>query len=148
MRRLHLVDKHQYPKYFPFDLVATGTLSFEQKKKRDQKNRERIKKHNEKHGQTPNQKQPQKKKKQKQEQKKKQQDPEDVDMIDELTSSMSKLKIPKSISFGYRKAPTLPQSSRNHYKQDTTDIIMAEETRKPPRKRGPKKKKNEIMDFI
>ncbi|KAI9273895.1 hypothetical protein EDC94DRAFT_486844, partial [Helicostylum pulchrum] len=23
-RRLHLVDKHNYPRYFPFDLVYTG----------------------------------------------------------------------------------------------------------------------------
>ncbi|KAI7900698.1 uncharacterized protein BX663DRAFT_406295, partial [Cokeromyces recurvatus] len=24
MRRLHLIDKHRYPKYFPFDIVYTG----------------------------------------------------------------------------------------------------------------------------
>ncbi|KAI9488764.1 hypothetical protein BDB00DRAFT_29862 [Zychaea mexicana] len=34
MRQLHLVDKHQYPKYYPFDLVATGTLSFEERQRR------------------------------------------------------------------------------------------------------------------
>ncbi|OAD65144.1 C2H2-type zinc finger transcription factor, partial [Phycomyces blakesleeanus NRRL 1555(-)] len=24
LRRLHLIDKHHYPKYFPFDIVLTG----------------------------------------------------------------------------------------------------------------------------
>ncbi|RCH81763.1 hypothetical protein CU098_007966 [Rhizopus stolonifer] len=39
MRRLHLVDKHHYPRYFPFDLVYTGTLTFAQRKIRDKRKR-------------------------------------------------------------------------------------------------------------
>jgi hypothetical protein len=137
MRRLHLIDKHKYPKYFPFDLVATGTLSFQQKKKRDQKNRERIKKHEEMQKQPSKQKSLQKPKPK--------QEPEDVDMIDQLTSSMSKLKIPKSISFGHRQPPTLPQ---HRYKQPI-DVIMTEDTHEPSRKSSRKKKNdNEMMDFI
>ncbi|ORZ25682.1 hypothetical protein BCR42DRAFT_485809 [Absidia repens] len=31
MRRLHLIDKHHYPKNFPFDLVVTGTISIEER---------------------------------------------------------------------------------------------------------------------
>ena len=41
-RRLHLIDKHHYPKYFPFDLVYTGTLSFEQRKQRNERNKQRL----------------------------------------------------------------------------------------------------------
>ncbi|KAI9255535.1 hypothetical protein BY458DRAFT_310076 [Sporodiniella umbellata] len=44
MRRLHLIHKHKYPTHFPFDLVFTGTLSFQQLKKRDQNNKRRLKK--------------------------------------------------------------------------------------------------------
>ncbi|KAI8390336.1 hypothetical protein BD560DRAFT_380679 [Blakeslea trispora] len=41
MRRLHLIDKHHYPRYFPFDLVYTGTLTFKQRKAREQKRHEK-----------------------------------------------------------------------------------------------------------
>ncbi|KAI8343094.1 hypothetical protein BC941DRAFT_508545 [Chlamydoabsidia padenii] len=37
MRRLHLIDKHRYPKFFPFDLVVTGTRSIEQRPRRPTK---------------------------------------------------------------------------------------------------------------
>lgn len=128
MRRLHLLDKHHYPKYFPFDLVYTGTLTFEQKKIRDKKNKERISRKNKEkiHDQV-----------------------NDTDMMDTLTDSMSKLKIPKTISFGHR-PPALPQY-RQHKKTATIpssdntntikDIEMIESKPKHRRKRGPKKKK-------
>lgn len=128
MRRLHLVDKHHYPKYFPFDLVYTGTLTFEQKKIRDKKNKERISRKNEE---------------------KTQDQAHDVDMMDTLTDSMSKLKIPKTISFGHR-PPALPQY-KQHKKTATTpnndnnntikDTEMTESRPRHKRKRGPKKKK-------
>ncbi|CAO3629310.1 unnamed protein product [Cunninghamella echinulata] len=34
MRRLHLIDKHQYPKYFDYKIVLTGTISFEERQKK------------------------------------------------------------------------------------------------------------------
>ncbi|CAO3642504.1 unnamed protein product [Mucor hiemalis] len=131
MRRLHLIDKHNYPKYFPFDLVYTGTLSFEQRRVRSKKNKDRldkIKEHEE--------------------------DTKDIDM-DELSSSMSRLKIPKSISFGKR-GVSLPQhrhgiyNTRSHTnKAKEKDITMEDTTVEKkvyahPRKRGPKKKKTII----
>lgn len=139
-RRLHLVDKHHYPKYFPFDLVYTGTLSFEQRKLKDQKNKERLrrlstddKKNKDTKVNDVNVDEENKTK--------------DVDM-DELVTNMSKLKIPKSISFGHKAAPTIPQH-RHHYntRKNTTDIAKDIEMKEikvyaHPRKRGPKKKKN------
>lgn len=138
MRRLHLIDKHNYPKHFPFDLVYTGTLSFEQRRIRNQKNKDRLNrllpplKENE-----PNTK-------------------EDIDM-DELSSSMSKLKIPKSISFGKRSA-SIPQHRHGGYntrssnsKSKEKDVQMEDTTTiekkvyPHPRKRGPKKKKTTAM---
>lgn len=55
--------------------------------------------------------------------------------MDELTTNMSKLKLPQSISFGRRAKPTL-----YHYKSSDKDVEMKET--KPKRKRGPKKKKD------
>lgn len=125
MRRLHLVDKHHYPKYFPFDLVYTGTLTFEQRRQRDQKNRERLSAREKEPAQTQT---------------------ADVDMMDSLAENMSKLKIPTSISFGHKR-PTLPQHRQQSRKTasvadaDPKDTAMAESTPRPKRKRGPKKKK-------
>ncbi|KAL9537576.1 hypothetical protein MBANPS3_011649 [Mucor bainieri] len=129
MRRLHLVDKHHYPKYFPFDLVYTGTLTFEQRRVRDQKNRERLSRMKEESTQT--------------------KQTADVDMMDSLTEGMSKLKIPTSISFGHRRH-ALPQhrkpSRQTAPVPDTDphtpkDVDMVESQPRPKRKRGPKKKK-------
>ncbi|EPB91393.1 hypothetical protein HMPREF1544_01714 [Mucor circinelloides 1006PhL] len=129
MRRLHLVDKHCYPRYFPFDLVYTGTLTFEQRKLRDRKNRERISKRTE-------------------------QLTADLDMMDTLAESMSKLKIPPSISFGHR-PPALPQHRQHRQtnpvsganSQTTKDIDMVDSApSRPKRKRGPKKKKQSMTE--
>lgn len=137
MRRLHLIDKHNYPKYFPFDLVYTGTLSFEQRRIRNQKNKDRLNriKDNEQVDR-----------------------PSTIDIdMDELNSSMSRLNIPKSISFGKRNA-SLPQhrhggyNTRNSSKSKEKDVQMEDTTTTTtttiekkvyphPRKRGPKKKK-------
>ncbi|KAI8641922.1 hypothetical protein BD408DRAFT_443907 [Parasitella parasitica] len=126
-RRLHLIDKHHYPKYFLFDLVYTGTLTFEQKRVRDKKNKKRISKeikdqHREKSL--------------------------DVDMMDTLTESLSNLKIPNSICFGH-KQPALPRP-RHHKNVSPMPIIkdsemMESEPSRPRRKRGPKKKKTQSM---
>lgn len=133
MRRLHLVDKHCYPRYFPFDLVYTGTLTFEQRKLRDRKNRERISKRIEQSTQAHT---------------------ADVDMMDTLAESMSKLKIPPSISFGHR-PPALPQHRQHRQTnpvsganlQTTKDIDMVESAPpRPKRKRGPKKKKQSMTE--
>ncbi|KAL7320052.1 hypothetical protein PS15m_003123 [Mucor circinelloides] len=133
MRRLHLVDKHCYPRYFPFDLVYTGTLTFEQRKLRDRKNRERISKRIEQSTQAHT---------------------ADVDMMDTLAESMSKLKIPPSISFGHR-PPALPQHRQHRQTnpvsganlQTTKDIDMVESAPpRPRRKRGPKKKKQSMTE--
>ncbi|KAL0139682.1 hypothetical protein V8B55DRAFT_1598883 [Mucor lusitanicus] len=141
MRRLHLVDKHHYPKYFPFDLVYTGTLTFEQRRVRDRKNKERLSRRENESAQ------------------KQQPAVADVDMMDSLTQSMSKLKIPTSISFGHRQ-PALPQhrqpSSRQTASVSNTDpqppakdIDMVESTTpRPKRKRGPKKKKKQLQPMI
>lgn len=83
MRRLHLIDKHKYPKNFPFDLVMTGTLSFEERRARSMRNKP------EKHAQQ-------------------QAGPPLAMDMDDLTSQMSRLKIPKSISFG-RMKPSFPR---------------------------------------
>lgn len=125
MRRLHLIDKHHYPKYFLFDLVYTGTLSFEQRRIRDQKNKARLNKINNTHNSSN----------------------KDVDM-DELTNRVSKLSIPTSVSFG-KKSRSIPQHRHiaTNNKKDSIDVEMndapiPEQKKYPyPRKRGPKKKK-------
>lgn len=126
-RRLHLIDKHHYPKYFPFDLVYTGTLSFEQRKRKDQKNKERLRRQ---HDSTQIEYNPVN-------------EQNDVDM-DELTKNMSNLKIPKNISFGHRASPSMPQHRQHHVVKHIPlpkDIEMKEtKVYSHPRKRGPKKK--------
>ncbi|KAG2205359.1 hypothetical protein INT47_007144 [Mucor saturninus] len=129
-RRLHLIDKHNYPRYFPFDLVYTGTLSFEQRKVRDQKNKERLKRlsmhghkdtdMDEEHRST-------------EEESKK-----DVDM-DELVTGMSKLRIPKSISFGHKAGLGIPQ--HRPHRPSIENLKPEVKVYSHPRKRGPKKKK-------
>ncbi|KAG0167027.1 hypothetical protein DFQ30_006482 [Apophysomyces sp. BC1015] len=66
LRRQHLIEQHQYPSYFPFNIVITGNLSFEERWRRD----------------------------------KGQEDMVEDSVMDEITSAMSRLTIPKSISFG------------------------------------------------
>lgn len=143
-RRLHLVDKHKYPKYFPFDLVYTGTLSFEQRKIRDQTNKERLRRlsmdgHKDKHKEKDVDMDGENKAK-------------DVDMdrenksqdvdMDELVANMSKLKIPKSISFGHRTKPNIPQHRHHNPSLEKNDLLKEEvKVYAHPRKRGPKKKK-------
>ncbi|KAI8090544.1 hypothetical protein BDF21DRAFT_333223, partial [Thamnidium elegans] len=134
-RRLHLVDKHNYPRHFPFDLVYTGTLSFEERKIRDQKNKARIQRHNMEKGDVDMSKN--------EESAVKDNGKGDVDM-DELVTNMSRLKIPKSISFGHVKS-SVPQHRHHEKLKPTTkqdDVEMKEKkVYSRPRKRGPKNKK-------
>ena len=71
-------------------------------------------------------------------------DTKPVDMMEDITSKMSKLKIPATISFG-KKNPNVPQH-RHTYNTRSKDVNMFEPTIEKkihpfPRKRGPKKKK-------
>lgn len=144
-RRLHLVDKHKYPRYFPFDLVYTGTLSFEERKIRDQKNKARIQRHNTEKRNVDMSKN--------EESVVKDNGKGDVDM-DELVTNMSRLKIPKNISFGHVKS-SVPHHRHHHHeklKTNTTkqdDVEMKEKkVYSHPRKRGPKKKKQQEQQMM
>ncbi|ORX54599.1 hypothetical protein DM01DRAFT_316836 [Hesseltinella vesiculosa] len=97
MRRLHLIDKHQYPKFFPFRIVVTGTRSYEERQ-------ERIRLHHaQKTGGSPSSADathnppPSK----------------DTMDVDDLTDRLSKIKIPSSISFGRGKAVAWHGRSRS-----------------------------------
>ncbi|KAG2222716.1 hypothetical protein INT45_011204, partial [Circinella minor] len=127
MRRLHLIDKHHYPKTFPFDIVATGSLSFEERQRRQQRY---IKKQRHKEGNTmaidnDDTKKPSLLKKEntmdvdnnnnkllsQQPHQKQEQDipssPSSMD-LDQLTNQMSRLTIPRSVTFGRGAKRTLP----------------------------------------
>lgn len=108
MRRLHLIDKHKYPKHFPFDLVFTGTLTFEQLKKRDKKNKRRLKQREAIEMDVD--KKPKRKNSSKQ------------DPMDALAQEFNqKLKIPQTISFGRPTKPTLRNRQRKK-KDSAMDI--------------------------
>lgn len=116
MRRLHLIDKHKYPAYFPFDLVYTGTLDFKQLKKRDRKNKKRIKESKEDvdMGALANDTNSFtfKENKAKTKRKTKENKITDVEM-GELTEAFDKkLKIPKAIQFGKQSSRSLLRRTR------------------------------------
>lgn len=142
-RRLHLIDKHKYPGYFPFDLVYTGTLSFEERKIRDEKNKARLRRLS--MDQYKNNKV-----KDMEMESTNDESTQDVDM-DELITNMSKLRIPKSISFGHTAGLGVPQH-RHHEPQHRHHEPLLE--KKPvkvyphPRKRGPKKKKPAVEPMV
>jgi hypothetical protein len=128
---LHLIHKHQYPTYFPFDLPLTGTLTIEQRKIKEQINKKRQEKRL-KQSKGKESKPPSK----------------DTDTaMEDLSTSMAKLSLPKSISFG-RRPPAIYHSTQQRSpavqqvisepREDQQDV----ETKiRKPRKRGPKKKK-------
>ncbi|KAI7871137.1 hypothetical protein BDF14DRAFT_1878522 [Spinellus fusiger] len=76
-RRVHLMKEHAYPSHFPFDIVQTGTLSFEE---RQTHLYELILE-----------------KKEETEEK----DEEEEEVIETLTAQLACMRIPKRISFGY-----------------------------------------------
>ncbi|KAI8883342.1 hypothetical protein K501DRAFT_219418 [Backusella circina FSU 941] len=136
MRKLHLIDKHSYSKHFPFDITFTGSLSFEQRKRRIQKKKRLAAEH---YGLSSNNNS----------------NSNDDVVMNELVSNMSKLRIPKSISFGHAK-PSIQRHQYNLRSATTTrnvnmtDQEEEEEEEKKiylrPRKRGPKKKR-QAMDI-
>lgn len=145
-RRLHLIDKHHYPRYFPFDLVYTGTLTFEQRKIRDEKNKARIHRYNMEKGDVDMIEEGKDSEEAHKDKGKRKTDTDkgDTDM-DELVTGMSKLKIPKTISFGHISA-SLPHHRKPRYhkpsEEKQVDVEMKEKkVYSHPRKRGPKKKK-------
>lgn len=105
----HLIEKHRYPSDYPFDIVATGTLSFEERQarmKRQRAKESRKKKWNEDNSN-------------KQYQSKGTKNHDDDMDVDQLTKSMSALSIPETISFG-RGRPAFarrPQQQQHHHKQ-------------------------------
>lgn len=138
-----MVDKHKYPRYFPFDLVYTGTLSFEERKIRDQKNKARIQRHNTEKRNVDMSKN--------EESVVKNNEKGDVDM-DELVTNMSRLKIPKNISFGHVKSSVPHHRHHRHEKlknnkQDDVEM-KAKKVYSHPRKRGPKKKKQQEQQMM
>ena len=119
MRRLHLIDKHHYPKYFPFDLVYTGTLTFKQRQQKNN-NYKKMKK------------------------KKTKQDNDEMD-VDQLADNLSRLTLPKAISFGHNSVKSIPSLSYKKPKIKEIEMteVPAEKKKYPyPRKRGPKKPRN------
>jgi hypothetical protein len=114
-----LIDKHHYSKHFPFDITLTGSLSFEQRKRRVQRKKRLASEHHENRNDGNSTK--------------------DVGM-DELVSNMSKLRIPKSISFGHAK----PSIQRHGYntRSATKDVNM---TQQDDKKRPYSRKKRETM---
>ncbi|KAI8981003.1 hypothetical protein BDB01DRAFT_724272, partial [Pilobolus umbonatus] len=97
LRKLHLIEKHKYPSYFPFDLPMTGSLSIEKRRYIQQRNMNHSKK-------------PCKK--------------EEVDPMDVVVEQFSKLHLPKSISFGRRSTPSLP--NQYNLRSRKTDNKMQE----------------------
>lgn len=97
MRRLHLIDKHHYPKNYPFDIAMTGTLSIEEHRARKKRAQSRSKPKPTNNTVT------------------------DMD-VDNLVAGMSRLSIPESISFG-RAKPSL----RTHSKHTKNKMTIMEE---------------------
>lgn len=95
MRRLHLIDKHHYPKHYPFDIAMTGTLSIEERRRARKKQQSALKAKQTTTSTV-----------------------SDMD-VDDLVAGMSRLSIPKSISFG-RAKPSLQRNSKQQRKTTTT----------------------------
>lgn len=143
MRRLHLIDKHHYPKDFPFDLPKTGTLSVKERRRRESIKR----KQKEKQAKSQINNDMPIEKTTKQQSSSKAESTQGVDTaMEELSANMAKLKLPQSISFGRRPAGAMYH--RHYHKQSTQELVKQEDqqdvemkTTRRPRKRGPKKKK-------
>ena len=142
MRRLHLIDKHRYPKTFPFDIVATGSLSFEEQQRRQRRYRAKQKQEQRNAMTVDNndvkRSLPKKENimdldrnnklslKQPQPQLKQQQDissPSSMD-LDQLTNQMSRLMIPRSITFGRGAKRTLPHDSGIKKQQESKTMAV------------------------
>ncbi|KAI8086289.1 uncharacterized protein BX664DRAFT_335431 [Halteromyces radiatus] len=119
MRRLHLIDKHHYPKFFPFDLVVTGTLSIADRQQRRQKGKSRK---------NPNQHHTTKiikesvKEADNIETHSLSSDPMAMD-IDALTTGISRINIPSSISFGRGRKSAWTRSRQQHDINHTGNAI-------------------------
>ncbi|CAO3597431.1 unnamed protein product [Absidia cylindrospora] len=137
MRRLHLIDKHHYPKNFPFDLVVTGTISIEERQHQRRYHGRPPRPHADSH-------QPMDKDEKIEEhhhhhvtETETATTTWDMDM-DLLTTGVSRIKIPSSISFGRGKKPvwnrslqrkqqqpSAPSSNTNvQGQQETQDLLM------------------------
>ncbi|KAI8137548.1 hypothetical protein BJV82DRAFT_634784 [Fennellomyces sp. T-0311] len=89
MRRLHLIDKHHFPQYYDFNIIASGTLSFEERQRHAEckKSSDRMDIVKTKRTRQSNDIETTK----------------DTMDMDELTQQMTRLRIPRSISFGRAK---------------------------------------------
>ncbi|KAI9323887.1 hypothetical protein BX666DRAFT_1847856, partial [Dichotomocladium elegans] len=142
MRRLHLVDKHLYPRNFPFDIVWTGSLSFEQRQAREKKRHHSAIKNQSSEASA--------------HEKEKAESTEASSMdLDMLTSEMAKLSIPKTISFG-RARPSIIRNPPQEQRSSDMQIELPQQQQqqqqsnsltKKKRKRGPKKKKQQPMEM-
>ena len=111
----HLTQKHRYPSDFPFDIVATGTLSFEERQARITRQRAKKLRYQQtntisssttassSHEANSSQRyQPSKR-----------ESHDDMD-VDQLAHSMAALSIPKTISFG-RGKPAFARRPQQHH---------------------------------
>ena len=140
MRRLHLIDKHHYPKTFPFDIVATGSLSFEERQRRQR--RYRAKQGQEESNAMTVDNNDTKRSLPKKEnttdldynnklslqqpQLKQQQDISSSSSmdLDQLTNQMSRLMIPRSITFGRGAKRTLPHDTGIKKQQESKAMVV------------------------
>lgn len=112
----HLIEKHRYPSDFPFDIVATGTLSFEERQARMK--RQRAKKLRAQHMKASSSTSSHEGNTAQHNQSNGKANHDDMD-VDQLTNSMAALSIPKTISFG-RGKPTFarrPQQQHHHHRR-------------------------------
>ncbi|ORY92109.1 hypothetical protein BCR43DRAFT_80687 [Syncephalastrum racemosum] len=143
MRRLHLIDKHKYPRTYPFALPLEGNVSFEDQRA------------NRRHRARAPMTDPLSARARK--------STDSAMDVDQLASQMSRLTIPQSISFGHETRPgfsgkrpkfgsvfqkekdlaeaasTSPTMIREE--NDLVGLTLGAESTRPRRKRGPKKKK-------
>lgn len=112
----HLIEKHRYPSDYPFDIVATGTLSFEERQAHMKRQRAKeLRKHKGKAASSSSHKD---NPKQRYQSKGLKNHDDDMD-VDQLTNSMSALSIPETISFG-RGRPAFarrPPQQQHHQQQ-------------------------------
>lgn len=102
MRRLHLIDMHGYPKFFPFDIVVTGTIGIKQRQqRREQQHRRRTRLEQQQHSLSATTKDEGKEGTMEGNSSLVALPTETSDMeVDVLTTGFSRMKIPTTISFG------------------------------------------------
>lgn len=115
----HLIEKHRYPSDYPFDIVATGTLSFEERQAHMKRQRTKELRKQRWKASLSSSSSSHEDNSTKQYQSNGRRNHDDDMDVDQLANSMAALSIPETISFG-RGRPAFarrPQQQQHHHRQ-------------------------------